>query len=357
MKKIYIAGSVAYDEIMDFPHHFKDYFHPEKLHQINVSFAVSDLAKHLGGITTNIVYALKNTVEYYGLDSRLRGNDKGGHGNDRTTIYPVAAVGRDGGELLDFFKKNKIDCTYVQKDEKLYTATGKVITDKNDNQIWGFYYGAAKLIPKLETLNTNNENLRLDSRLRGNDATPSDFWIISATHERPFATALRFVINNKLPYMFDPGMTLTWIKDALLKKGVMNAQYVIGNDYEIAMIEKRLGTTVKELVEQGVNVITTLGSKGVELVESVKLVELGVTKYKANKLFVPAVKLKKVVDPTGAGDAWRGGFVGALVAGKPLNECLVMGNVMASFAVENVGTVEYTVNVTEIKKRAKSIAK
>ena len=93
MKNIYIAGSVAYDEIMDFPHHFKDYFHPEKLHQINVSFVVSDLAKHLGGITTNISYALKNTVNFYG---------------EKHTIYPVAGVGRDGNELLTFFKKNNI---------------------------------------------------------------------------------------------------------------------------------------------------------------------------------------------------------------------------------------------------------
>jgi adenosine kinase len=323
MKNIYIAGSVAYDEIMDFPHHFKDYFHPEKLHQINVSFVVSDLAKHLGGITTNIAYALRNTCNYY-ADSKLWTLDS------KPVIYPVAAVGRDGGELLDFFKKNNIDCTYIQKDEKLYTATGKVITDKNDNQIWGFYYGACVLNPKIETLNTKDEQ----------------FWVVSATHEKPFSTALRFVINNKLPYLFDPGMTLTWIKDALLKKGVMNAQYIIGNDYEIAMIEKRLGTTVKELVEKGINVITTLGEKGVKYD--------GVEKI---SMMVKAVKLKKVIDPTGAGDAWRGGFVGALVAGKSLKESLVMGNVMASFAVEHVGTVEYSVDDVELKRRVKSITK
>ncbi|MCX6730642.1 MAG: PfkB family carbohydrate kinase [Candidatus Roizmanbacteria bacterium] len=358
--KIYVAGSVAYDEIMDFPHHFKDYFHPEKLHQINVSFAVSDLAKHLGGITTNIVYALRNTTVFYANSKSETLNTKQMKQNSKIEIYPVAAVGRDGGELLDFFKKNKIDCTYVQKDEKLYTATGKVITDKNDNQIWGFYYGACALNPKLETL--NSKQIKQNSK----SETGNDFWVIAATHERPFSTALRFVINNKLPYMFDPGMTLTWIKDALLKKGVMNAQYVIGNDYEIAMIEKRLGTTVKELVEKGINVITTLGEKGVrydgsgvistEVEKSQRLRSLDSKKaLNSLEMTIKAVKLKKVVDPTGAGDAWRGGFVGALVAGKSLRECLVMGNVMASFAVEHVGTVEYTVNEVEIKRRIKTL--
>lgn len=65
MQRIYISGSIGYDEIMDFPNHFKDYFHPEKLHQINVSFAVDTLAKHLGGIATNIAYSLKSTLDYY----------------------------------------------------------------------------------------------------------------------------------------------------------------------------------------------------------------------------------------------------------------------------------------------------
>ncbi len=323
---------MAYDEIMDFPHHFKDYFHPEKLHQINVSFAVSDLAKHLGGITTNIAYALRNTIDH------LKGN---------ATIYPVAAVGRDGGELLEFFKKNNIDTSFVQQDAKLYTATGKVITDKNDNQIWGFYYGAAKLNPKLETLNPKQI-------LNSKSENKEEFWIVSATHEKPFTKVLQYVIKNRLPYMFDPGMTLTWIRDDLLRKGVLNATYVVGNDYEIAMIEKRLKMTVREMVEARVNVITTLGEKGVRL-------DFAVDSKDPSHLFrhitVKVCKVKKVVDPTGAGDAWRGGFVGALAAGKTVKECLVMGNVMASFAVESVGTVEYKVNSGEIEKRIKSITK
>lgn len=312
MKKIYVSGSVAYDEIMDFPHHFKDYFHPEKLHQINVSFAVSDLAKHLGGITTNIVYALRNAQKYYG----------GKYG-----IFPVAAVGRDGNELLSFFKDNGIDTSYVQKDAKLYTATGKVITDMNDNQIWGFYYGAARLLPKLESISAKDEQ----------------FWVISATHEKPFSSALRHVISKKLPYMLDPGMTLTWIRDDLLKKGVLNATYVIGNDYEIAMIEKRLKMTVRQMAAKGIQVITTLGEKGVILT----------TKNETIK--VKACRVRKVVDPTGAGDAWRGGFVGALAAGKTMKECLVMGNVMASFTVANVGTVEYETTKEEIGKRISAL--
>lgn len=335
MKNIFVAGSIAYDEIMDFPHHFKDYFHPEKLHQINVSFVVNDLAKHLGGIAINISYGLKNTIDYYPLAI-----------SRHIRISPVATVGKDGGQFFEFFKKNNIDTAYVRQDKKLYTATGKVITDKTDNQIWGFYYGASALNPRLSTLDPRPHALPPKRDL--------DFWIVSATHEKPFTSILQYVIKNKLPYLFDPGMALTWIDDKLLKEGVTNALYVVGNDYEIAMIEKRLKMTVKEIVGSGVNVITTLGEKGV--VYYGIGVKTGIqNKKNGDILSVPAVKLKKVIDPTGAGDAWRGGFTGALAADRPLKECLAMGNVMASFAVESVGTVEYKAGNSKIKKRMKSI--
>jgi adenosine kinase len=370
---------MAYDEIMDFPNHFKDYFHPEKLHQINVSFAVSSLAKHLGGCATNISYALSNTNTYYAqnpkpstlnskqmkLNSKKDKKDFGPSTLDfRLNIYPIGAVGRDGGELISFFKNNKINTSHVYKDEKLYTATGKVITDMNDNQIWGFYYGACSINPKLETLNPNQinqnskqkGNYRLDPGLRRDDTGVTvypEFWILSATHEKPFTSTLRHVMKYKLPYLFDPGMTLTWIRDDLLKKGVLNATYVIGNDYEIGMIEKRLKMSVKDIVKSGVNVITTLGERGVKI--QLRPAEISLNQLKSDEIKIKAVRLRKVVDPTGAGDAWRGGFMGALTAGRSIKECLIMGNVMASFAVEGVGTVEYKASKEEIERRIKTL--
>jgi len=355
MQRIYISGSIGYDEIMNFPNHFKDYFHPEKLHQINVSFAVDSLAKHLGGCSTNISYSLRLTIDYMK--------------DTRPIISPVGAVGKDGEQLIEFFKSNNIDISYILQDKKLYTATGKVITDQNDNQIWGFYYGASALDIKFLISNFKFLNKKKDY------SNNKEFWVLSATHERPFTTALRHVIKNKLPYLFDPGMTLTWIRDDLLKKGVLNATYLIGNDYEIAMIEKRLKMTVAQMVEKGVNVIVTLGDKGVRYFgvadsvsrfqsrqyspsdKGIRAVGSPSSTATCSSITVRSVKLKKVVDPTGAGDAWRGGFVGALISGKKIKECLVMGNVMASFAVETMGTVEYVAKREEIEKRVKSISK
>jgi adenosine kinase len=387
MQRIYISGSIGYDEIMNFPNHFKDYFHPEKLHQINVSFAVDSLAKHLGGCSTNIAYALRQAIDHLNVIStpfdKLRASSveksqslrsldskkqlKAAR-DDKYTISPIGAVGKDGEQLIEFFKSNNIDTSNILQDKKLYTATGKVITDQNDNQIWGFYYGASSL--NIQINKYSNEEIKKTSK------NNKEFWVLSATHERPFTTALKHVIKNKLPYLFDPGMTLTWIRDDLLKKGVLNATYLIGNDYEIAMIEKRLKMTVSEIVKKGVNVIVTLGEKGVRYYGSTdsdsallpanaplqhKSARVSGMPLRPSHLFrhdiVKAIKLRKVVDPTGAGDAWRGGFVGALISGKEIRECLVMGNVMASFAVETVGTVEYVAKREEIEKRVKNISK
>jgi len=144
-------------------------------------------------------------------------------------------------------------------------------------------------------------------------------------------------------YIYDPGMSLTWIRDSDLKEGVLHAKYLVGNDYEIAMITKRIQLSINESTNYGLRVITTLGEKGVKYED------------KSLKLEVRSLKVKKVVDPTGAGDAWRGGFIAGLTNGSPIKECLKLGNVMASFAIEKYGTVNHRPTRKEVAKRLESL--
>ena len=138
-------------------------------------------------------------------------------------------------------------------------------------------------------------------------------------------------------------MTLTWIANKDLLQGVMNAKYLIGNDYEIEMILKRIKKTVNQLTSYGLKVITTLGEEGVRF------------NGKNNIVNVKGFKIKKVVDPTGAGDAWRGGFVAGLISNLELLDCLKLGNVLASFSIESYGTVNHNPKKSEIGKRLKSL--
>jgi adenosine kinase len=309
-KNVFVTGSIAYDTIMDFPQEFQNYFHKEKLHQINVSFVVEKLEKQLGGTATNIAY---NTALIF---------------NEKIGLKLLGSVGKDGKDFIRFFKKNKIDVDGVIMDKKLYTSAGSVITDTKNNQIWGFYYGAAEKIPYTDFKKMNKE---------------TDLLVISANHKNSFLYFQSEAIKNRIPYFYDPGMTLTWISDHDLEVGVSNCRYLVGNDYEIAMITKRIKKTVGELTSKGLKIITTLGEDGVRYEE------------KTNVIKVPGFKVKEMVDPTGAGDAWRGGFIAGLLKGSSIKDSLKLGNVMASFAIEKYGTVNHRPKMKEIEERIMKI--
>ena len=324
-KNVFVTGSIAYDTIMNFPNEFKDYFHPEKLHQINVSFVVDKLEKQLGGTGTNISYNIALISNIKDPTFVKTSADK-----QRSKIFLLGSLGKDGKEFINFFKKNKIDSRGVITDKKLYTSAGSVITDIKNNQIWGFYYGASEKIPYIDFKKLNKE---------------TDLMIISANHKNSFLYFQREAIKYKIPYLYDPGMTLTWITDDDLKTGVMNCRYLVGNDYEIGMILNRLKKTVNELTSYGLNVITTLGEEGVRYQEKTvgTIHELSV--------HIKSFPVKKMIDPTGAGDAWRGGFVAGLLMNYLTKDCLKLGNVMASFAIEKYGTVNHRPTNKEIEKR------
>lgn len=307
---ILVAGSVAYDEIMDFPHEFKDFIDPTKLHIINISFVVDRFDRQIGGIATNIAYNLRLNIK------------------NECDITVLSAVGKDGDSIMKFLKNNKISLKGIISDKKLYTATGKVFTDKKDNQIWGYYYGAMERTIEIEL-----------SRY----AKRKSLLILSATFPKAFLKQQNRAISLGIDYMYDPGPTLSWISPADLLKGVKNSKWVVGNDYEIGQILSKCNVSINDMTQWGTSVITTLGDQGVSYVD------------KNNNYTVKAYKTTKVIDPTGAGDAWRGGFIASLVKGHSIIDSLKMGNAMASFAVESYGTVNHRPTKKEILKRLKFI--
>lgn len=305
-----VTGSMGYDVIMDFPSRFQEHLQPDKLHQINVSFVVDNLERQLGGTGTNIAYSL----------SLLKGN----------VVKLLASVGKDGSELVDYMKMNHIDISGIVVDKSKYTATGKVITDLDGNQIWGFYYGACEAAKTIRLADFADKNSLL---------------IISANHPLAFANFQKQAIETGIDYLYDPGMTLSWNNGPDLKEGVLHCKWLVGNDYEISRIVKLIGMDVPQLVKKGVKVITTLGGEGVRYQDE------------ASEFYVPAYKLEKVVDPTGAGDAWRAGFVTGIVRNQTIEESLRLGNAMASFAVERYGTANHRPGEAAVQARADELKK
>src|SRR5664279_4405817 len=117
-----ITGSIAYDYIMGFPGSFSDHILPEHTHNINLSFIVNTFAKRRGGTAGNVSYTL---------------------GLLATPHLLFSYAGNDFDDYKKAFEKLDINLKGVAIDREDHTATGFAMADKKQNQIWGFYYGAA----------------------------------------------------------------------------------------------------------------------------------------------------------------------------------------------------------------------
>ena len=286
-----ITGSVAYDYIMDFPGAFSEHILPDQIHNINLSFIVSNFERRRGGTAGNVSYSL---------------------GLLDTPHILLSYAGKDFSEYKNAFKRLKISTDHVHIDKNTYTATGFAMTDKANNQIWGFFYGAAEKNPELKIAEV---------------AKKSDLVLIGPAGTKGPISFVKQCVKEEIPFMLDPGFNLTYISDEDLAYCVRHAKYLIGNDYEINIINKRV-KNYQKLAKEKI-VITTLAEKGATINADGK------------EIFISCAKPKRVIDPTGAGDSWRSGFLAGLIRGFDLETCGRMGAVTASFLVEQYGTQEH----------------
>ncbi|MCL5432773.1 MAG: PfkB family carbohydrate kinase [Patescibacteria group bacterium] len=296
-----ITGTIAYDYIMDFPGSFSDHILPDQIHKINLSFIVNKFARRRGGTAGNVSYSL--------------GLLKTPH-----TLFTYA--GKDFEDYGKTFTKLGVSLHGVSIDKKNYTSTGFAMADKSNNQIWGYFYGASDNIP----------NLKL-KKVAGR----KDLILIGPAGAYGSMSFVKQCVKLGIDYMFDPGFILTQVTDEDLTIGVTNSKFIIGNDYEISLIKNRVKNWKKNFSSKVV--ITTLGEKGAVIEEKGKI-------YR-----IKPIKVQKAVDPTGAGDAWRSGFLAGVERRFSLETCGQMGSVAASFAVEKYGSQEHFYSIDEFKNR------
>lgn len=298
-------GSIAKDELMTHPGIFQDHIDKDNLEDLNVFFIIDDLKIELGGIATNISYNF-NLL-----------SDK--------TNYILGGIGLDGKVFEDFFKFHKINTDYLKRSSELYSGTFKGIASIDQNQIGAFYYGAnlaAKEIVLSEIPDYQNSLL-----------------ILSSSHPEAVKEILNQAIELNQDYVFDPGMMLTWIDNQSLFKGVKSSKYLISNNYEINLLLKRLKLEIQDIVNSGTSLIVTKGKNGVDYYDKNKSLQL------------PAVSISRFVDPTGVGDAFRGGFFAGILENKSLEDSLIQGSVMGSFAVESRGGVNHKLDQKLFEER------
>ncbi len=293
---VLICGSLAFDTITTFPGRFAQQILPEQVHILNVSFLVPTLRKEFGGCAGNIAYSLKQL---------------GGHPRI------MAMLGKDGAiyrNHLDGLGMMLADVRMVEDD---YTAQAIIITDQDNNQITAFHPGAMG-----------------QAHLQKIEANPAiKLAIIAPDGRDAMIQHARQAHTVGIPFVFDPGQGLPMFDGEELKTFISQATWVTVNDYEGKMLADRTGSSLAELSKSHLKgLIETLGADGCNVY------------IQGEKTHVPGVKASAVVDPTGCGDAFRGGLLYGLANGWDLVKSVALGNRIGAIKIAAAGPQNYTLD-------------
>ncbi len=292
---ILVSGSLVYDHIMNFPDSFKNHIMPDQIHILNVCFMVDKLERSWGGTAGNIAYTMK-----------LLGGEP--------LLFSV--LGKDGRDYLEFMKENNIKTDYILSDKKRATASAYITTDSDDNQITAFFGGPLALAKDEKLSEFVKEKFSLA--------------LVSPTDKEVMMQHLKECKEMGVKAIFDPGQQITAFSEIELKKMISQAEFVIGNDYEIKLLQERTGWSEEEILKNTNVLITTLGENG------------SVIKTADGEVVTAGVCAPlSFDDPTGAGDSYRAGFFVGYENGYDWKVCAQMGSVAASYAIETYGTQEH----------------
>lgn len=324
---ILVSGSLAYDRIMNFPGYFRDHLLPEKLHQISVSFFIDKMQEHFGGTAGNIAYNLALLGE-------------------KPVI--LASAGNDYAAYRKWQIKNKINVSFVEQHRDIPTAAAYIMTDKADNQITGFHPGAMQY-----HVICNMKHVTKSAKLA----------IVSPGNLDDMRALPKLYRKYGVPYIYDPGQVIPALAKRDLIDGMTGAKALIVNDYELAMVQKKTGFRKQQMLARVEMLVTTLGEKG-SVIEVKSPTAAAGSRYGGRKSIkssanwrieshrILAVKAKKVVDPTGAGDAYRAGFIYGLLRGWSLQKVGRFAATLAVYTVEKVGTQTHHCTVRDVLRRS-----
>ena len=295
---VLICGSVAFDTITLFEGYFKEHILPEHIKSLSVSFFVPTMRKEFGGCAGNIAYSL---------------NMLGGQ------PIPVASVGKDSADYMARFKALGIATEGMLVLEDEFTAQCHITTDLDGNQITAFHPGAM-------------------SRSASNDISSLEgTWAIVAPDAKDgmFAHAERLQAKG-IPFIFDLGQAMPLFDKDDLERMLSMAQALTVNDYEASVIEQRLGRSIAELSHLLEAVLVTQGAQGAHLYQDGELTQIA------------PIQPTSVQDPTGCGDAHRGGLLYGLTQGWSWHDSACLANVMGSLKIAVQGPQNYVHSREEV---------
>ncbi len=290
-----ICGSLAFDTIMTFEGRFADQILPDQLHILNVSFLVPGLRRDFGGCAGNIAYSL---------------NALGG------TALPMATLGSDGAGYAERMRTLGISTEFVRQLDDTFTAQAMIMNDTDNNQITAFHPGAMQQAHVTKVVAREDIKLGIIAP-DGRDAM--------LQHAEQFAAA-------GIPFVFDPGQGLPMFDGDALRHFIELASWVVVNDYEGKMLSQRTGWSLAEISQRVRGLVVTLAAEGCEVWT------------KGEREHVPGVVPTAVIEPTGCGDAWRGGLLYGLEKEWPLARCAALGNRIGALKIAQRGPQNYQID-------------
>ncbi len=301
--RIVITGSIAYDYIMTFPGKFRDHILPEKLDSLALSFLVESMTKQRGGVAPNIAYTLA-----------LLGG--------RPAV--LATAGQDFGEYREWLDRQGVDTTHVKIIPDLFTASFFAGTDKVNGQIALFYAGAMGRATEVSFR-------RLPYR--------PDFAMISPDDPAAMNQHVRDCIELGIPYAYDVSWQLARLSADDIREGVLGCRMLAVNDYEMSLIADKTGIGEADPALADKIVVVTRGEKGATIYAD------------GRRHDIPVVPPRRIADPTGVGDAFRGGLLRGLAAGWEWDVAGRVASLAATYCLEHVGPQNHTFTRAEFVRR------
>ena len=301
---IILTGSVAFDYLMTFPGYFRDHFLPDKLDSISLSFLVDSFRKRRGGIAPNIAYTLALLGEH---------------------PHIMATVGEDFAEYRDWLESNGVDTSGMKVIPGVITASFFCNTDRSNNQIASFYPGAMGYAKELS--------------FRQWEGKQPDLVVISPNDPEAMKQYVVECRELDIPYLYDPSQQIVRLTDEELQTGINGALALFVNDYEFGLVQKMTGKSTKDLLQSLQFMVVTCGSHGSKV-------------YSRDQEYsIPVVPPEQIADPTGVGDAYRGGFLTGYCHGIGLETCGQMGTLAATYCLECKGTQGHCYTLNEFISR------
>ena len=301
--KLIVTGSIAFDYLMSFPGKFTEHILPEHLQRVSLSFLVDSMDKRRGGCAPNIAYTLALLGE---------------------RPYLMASAGQDFRDYGEWLEAAGVDISLVQQVGGKFTASFFCSTDTENNQIASFYTGAMEHAGELSFRTVEDAGLAIIS--------PNDPGAMIQ-----YAEECRTL---GVPFIFDPGQQCARMSGDELADGITGARLIVCNDYEFELIRQKTGLDEAGVLGRAQALIITRGEDGCSIYEA-----------DGRRVDVKAVAPHRIVDPTGVGDAFRGGFMKGMAGDAPFAICAQIGSVAATYALEHLGGQSHSYTTEEFRQR------